>query len=176
MIISKDKWVSINYTLTNDNGEIIDSSLEREPLGYIHGNGYLIPGLEQELEGKTVGDKFKAIIEPQNAYGIYDDKLVFELDKNQFDQSAGLEIGMQFQAMTPEGPAIVRIIKIDGDKVTIDANHELAGKTLTFDVEVMEVREPTEEELNPTCGCGCGGNCGNSCGGDCGGNCGGCNS
>lgn len=168
MQISKNKWVSINYTLTDDDGVVIDSSIGREPLGYVHGNGYLIPGLENELEGKNVGDKFKTIIKPEDGYGIYNKNLIFDLNKNDFDQSAGLEVGMQFQMMAGEGLIIVRIIKIDGDKITVDGNHELAGKNLNFDVEVVDVRDATEEELNPSCNCGCGGDCG-GCGGDCGG-------
>lgn len=180
MNIEKDKWVAIHYTLTDDAGQVIDSSVGGAPLGYIHGNGYLIPGLEKQLEGKTVGDKLKAVVQPEEGYGVYDKNMVVEVDRKQFDASMGIEIGMQFQVMTPGGPAIVRVVKIEGDKITIDGNHELAGKVLNFDVEIMEVREPTEEELNPTCGCGggcggcggeggCGGdcNCDGGCGGDC---------
>lgn len=172
MKITKDKWVAIHYTLTDDNGTQLDSSVGGAPLGYLHGNGYLISGLENELEGKQVGDKFTAKIQPKDAYGEYDSQLVVEVDRSQFEFDGEMEIGMQFQVMTPAGPSIVRVTEINGDKIKIDGNHELAGKVLNFDVEIVEVREPTEEELNPQ---GCGGGCGGCGGGGCGNeDCGGC--
>lgn len=177
MVIEKDKMVAIHYTLKDDNGVEIDSSAGGNPLAYIHGNGYLIPGLEKELEGKSAGDKFKAVIQPEEGYGVYDERLIATLSRERFDLPGDIEIGMQFQVSTPAGPTIVRVTKVEGDNITIDGNHELAGKVLHFDVEVVEVRELTEEEkqqmLSGGCGCGCGGGCGGNCDGDCGGDCGG---
>ncbi|MCR5289516.1 MAG: peptidylprolyl isomerase [Treponema sp.] len=178
MTIAKDKMVSINYTLKDDEGTVIDSS-NGTPLEYLHGNGNLIPGLEVQLEGKAPGDKFAAIVAPKDAYGEYDEKLVLEVPRNQFDSEVPIEIGMRFQADTTSGPTIVRVTKITEDKVTVDANHDLAGKTLHFDIEVVTVRDATEEELTPqsSCGGGCGG-CGGGCDSGCGGGCscdGGCN-
>lgn len=177
MVIEKDKMVAIHYTLKDDNGVEIDSSAGGNPLAYIHGNGYLIPGLEKELEGKSAGDKFKAVIQPEEGYGVYDERLIATLSRERFDLPGDIEIGMQFQVSTPAGPTIVRVTKVDGDNITIDGNHELAGKVLHFDVEVVEVRELSEEEkqqmLSGGCGCGCGGGCGGNCSGDCGGDCGG---
>ena len=173
MKIEKDKWVDIHYTLTDEEGKVIDSSVGKEPLGYIHGRGYLISGLEAELEGKEAGAKFKAVIAPKDAYGEFDPRMVMDVEREKFEGIDVIEVGQQFQVMTQGGPAIVRVVEVGDDKVKIDGNHELAGKTLTFDVEVVEVREPTEDELNPSCG-GCGGNCGGECGdgcGSCGGNC-----
>lgn|SRR5574344_46944 len=174
MKIEKNKYVAIHYTLTDEEGNQLDSSIGKTPLGYVHGNGMLITGLEAELEGKEVGNKFKAVIEPKDAYGEYNEKLVLEVPRNQFEDGTPVEIGMAFQAQTPDGGVvIVHVINVDNDKVTVDGNHELAGKKLSFDVEVMEVRDATEEELNPP-SCGCGG-CGGECGDDC--NCeGGCDS
>lgn len=175
MVIEKDKMVAIHYTLKDDNGVEIDSSAGGNPLAYIHGNGYLIPGLEKELEGKSAGDKFKAVIQPEEGYGVYDERLIATLSRERFDLPGDIEIGMQFQVSTPAGPTIVRVTKVEGDNITIDGNHELAGKVLHFDVEVVEVRELSEEEkqqmLSGGCGCGCGGGCGGNCGGDCGGDC-----
>lgn len=173
MKIECNKWVVINYTLKDDKGNLIDSSEGKEPLGYIHGNGYLIVGLENALEGKQVGDKITTTIYPKDGYGEYDSKLIITLDRSQFDFDGELEIGMPFQVMTPKGLSIVHIVKIDGNQITIDGNHELSGKILHFDVEVLEVRNPTEEELNPKHGCGghCGGNCSGDCNGDCDGEC-----
>lgn len=179
MKITKDAMVSILYTLYDEAGTQIDTSGDT-PLQYIHGNGQLIPGLEAMLEGKEAGIKFKAVIEPEEAYGAYNQNMVVEVPREQFDTEMPLELGMKFQASTQDGQVcIVRVTQIADDKITVDANHELAGKQLTFDVEVKEVREASEEELAGlnSCGCGgCGGNCGEGCGGcgsDCG--CGGCN-
>lgn len=174
MKIANDKWVSIHYTLKDDQGTVLDSSVGKEPLGYVHGHGYLIVGLENELLNKETGDKFTAVIPAKDAYGEYDPQLVLTLPKTQF-ATEDVEVGMQFQAMSPQGPIIVTVTEVSGDNVKIDGNHELAGKTLHFDVEVVEVRDATEDELNPKgcggCGGGCGG-CGDGCGeGGCGDNC-----
>ena len=168
MKIEKNKWVSIHYTLKDDKGALLDSSIGTEPLDYIHGNGYLIAGLERELEGKTAGDKFSVTIEPKDAYGQYDNQLIAEIERSQFDLDGDIEIGMHFQIMTPTGPSIVHVIEVNGDKIKVDGNHDLAGKTLNFDIEVVEVRDATEEELNPPSACGGCGGCSGSCT-DCGG-------
>ena len=169
MKIEADKWVAIHYTLTDDDGKVIDSSVGMEPLGYVHGRNYLIPGLERELEGKEPGAKFTAKIAPADGYGEVNPALIADVPRSQFETSVEITVGMQFQAMTPMGPTIVRVIDVNNDSIKIDGNHELAGKNLNFEVEVVEVRDATEDELNPTSGCG--GGCG-GCGGDCGGNCG----
>lgn len=172
MKIKKDAMVSIAYTLYDAEGNQLDSSGD-SALQYIHGNGQLIPGLEAMLEGKEPGLKFKAVIEPEEAYGAYNDKMVVEVPRNQFEEGAPLEVGMKFQASTADGQVcLVRVVKISDDTVTVDANHELAGKQLTFDIDIKDVREATEEELVGLSGCGgCGGNCG-GCGGECSGGCG----
>lgn len=169
MKITKDKWAIIHYTLKDDEGTVLDTSIGTEPLGYLHGNGYLIPGLEAELEGKQAGDKLQAVIQPKDAYGEYDEALKLDVPRDRFDTDQEIELGMMFQVMTPQGPSLVRVVEIGKDTIKIDANHELAGKTLHFDVEIVEVREPTEEDLAPKCG-GCGGNCSGDCG-ECGSDC-----
>jgi FKBP-type peptidyl-prolyl cis-trans isomerase SlyD len=181
MQIAKDKVVKINYTLTDDEGKQIDTSVGGEPLQYVHGNGYLLSKLEEALEGKTVGDKITTVIAAKDGYGEYDEKLIVEVPREQFDTSVQIEPGMQFQADTPVGPQIVTVMKVTDTSVTINGNHELAGKNLHFDVEVMEVRDATEEELKQVsggCGCGCEGGCDcendDECGGNCSGNCDGC--
>ena len=179
MKIEDNKWVEFHYTLKNEEGQQLDSSVGSEPLGYVHGRGYLITGLENLLAGHEPGDKFSAHIEPKDGYGEYDEKLIVELDRNKFEFDGEIQVGMAFQMMTPQGLSIVHVIKVDGDKITINGNHELAGKALDFDIEVVNVRDATEEELNPSGGCGggcggCGGNCGGGDCGDCGSGCGGC--
>jgi len=178
MQITKDKFVAIHYTLKDESGELMDSSVGGEPLAFVYGRGYLISGLESQLEGKVAGEKFSCTIQPEDAYGQRDERLVATVPLSDFDSSVQVEVGMQFQVTTPEGPAIVTVVKVDGDKVTIDGNHEMAGKVLNFDIEVVEVRDMTEEEearllMSQGCG-GCGGCGGGSCGE--GGDCGGCGS
>ncbi len=169
MKIEKNKFVEIHYTLTDDDGNQLDSSSGRAPLGYVHGNGMLISGLESQLEGKEAGAKFKAVVEAKDAYGEYNDMLVARVPRSQFDGDVDIQVGMMFQATADDGtPFVVHVTEVSDDTITIDGNHELAGKRLTFDVEVVSVRESTEEDFNM--GCGCGGGCG-SCGGDCGGDC-----
>lgn len=183
MKIEANKFVSINYTLKNDDGVVLDSSIGegREPLGFVAGRNELIIGLEKELEGKEAGEKFNCTIAPADAYGEYNKELIFDVPMSEFDTDASsVEIGMAFYAQTNQGPRIVHVLNVTDDMVTLDGNHELAGQTLHFDVEVMEVRDATEEELNPPRGCGGGcGNCGGDCdcgdggcGGECNGDCG----
>ena len=180
MKIEKNKVVSIHYTLKDENGKQLDSSIGAEPLTYYHGNGYLIVGLEKELEGKSTGDKFSCVIKPEEGYGIHDERLIAIIPRERFEMDGEIEIGMQFQVQTPAGPTIVHVIGVDKNEITVDGNHDLAGKTLYFDIEVTDVHEPSEEEkqqfeavLNGGCG-GCGGGCGgcgNNCSSDCNGDC-----
>lgn len=171
MKVSKDKVVQIHYTLTDSNGIQLDSSEGKEPLEYIQGNNMLISGLEAKIEGTEAGEKFTVTIPAKEAYGEYDDRLLLEVPRKQFDYDGDIEIGMPFQAMSPNGGMmIVHVVNVTDENVTVDGNHELAGKDLTFDVEIVSVRDATQEELDALvngCGCGCG------CEGDCSdGNCG----
>lgn len=147
MNIEKDKAVSIDYTLTNDKGEVLDSSSGREPLAYLHGNGGLIPGLEKELEGKAKGDKLKAVISPDQAYGVRSDELVQEVLLENFQDKNEVQVGAQFQVQNGEQVHIATVTALSETSATIDMNHPLADETLHFDVEVMDVREATKEEL-----------------------------
>jgi FKBP-type peptidyl-prolyl cis-trans isomerase SlyD len=146
MVISKDKVVTIDYTLKNDSGEVLDSSTDKG-LSYLHGNGFLIPGLEQALEGKQAGDKFDITVEPSDAYGEYDDSLVFSVSKDKFKDVPDLEEGMKLRANTNQGEKIITIKKIEEDRVHVDMNHELAGKKLHFAISVTDVREASKDEL-----------------------------
>ena len=167
MKVSKDKVVQIHYTLTDSNGIQLDSSAEKDPLEYIQGNNMLISGLEAKIEGTEAGDKFTVTIPAKEAYGEYDDRLLLEVPRKQFDYDGDIEIGMPFQAMSPNGGMmIVHVVNVTDENVTVDGNHELAGKDLTFDVEIVSVRDATQEELDAlSSGCGCDGDCSD---GDCG--------
>ncbi len=148
MQIADNMAVSIHYTLTNDDGEVLDSSIDDEALVYLHGEGNIISGLEKALHGKAIGDKFNVRIAAEDAYGEFMEDRVQVISRAMFDGVDNLEIGMQFQADVSDGPGVVTIIKIEGDDVTIDGNHPLAGLPLTFDVEVVAIRAATEEELD----------------------------
>ena len=141
--------VEMNYTLTNSKGEVIDSSKGRDPLAYIQGKKHIIPGLEKEMEGKNVGDKFKVTVQPEEAYGLLDAALIQPIPKSEFGAEADkVQVGMQFQVEDNNGqPMVVTAIEISENEVVLDGNHPLAGEVLYFDVEVMSLRDATEEEL-----------------------------
>lgn len=148
MQVADNLAVSIHYTLTNDEGEVIDTSEGDEALAYLHGYGNIISGLESALTGKAVGDKFKVRIDAEDAYGEIEDDRVQIVSIEMFEGVDELEVGMQFHADVTSGPGVITIINIDGDDITIDGNHPLAGVPLTFDVEVVDIRPATAEEIS----------------------------
>ena len=148
MQVADNMAVSIHYTLTNDEGEVLDSSIGDEALVYLHGTGNIISGLEDALYGKAVGDKFKVRIAAEDAYGEQSDEMIQVIPREMFEGIDEIEVGMQFHADVSSGPGIVTVVSIDGDNITIDGNHPLAGVALTFDVEVVDVRPATAEELS----------------------------
>ena len=147
MQVADNMAVSIHYTLTNDAGETLDSSIGGEALVYLHGKGNIIPGLEKALAGKSTGDKLSVSIAPEEAYGEYIEEMVQVIPRKMFEGIDNVEVGMQFHADVSSGPGIVTVIKVEGDDVTIDGNHPLAGETLNFDVEITDIRAATDEEL-----------------------------
>lgn len=147
MNIQNEKVVSIDYTLTDPQGQVLDSSQGRGPLTYLQGVGNIIPGLEKQLEGRSTGDELKITVPAAEAYGERDERLVQPVPRQAFQGVENIEPGMRFQASGPGGAkGVVTVVKVDPEQVTIDANHPLAGVPLTFDVKVVEVREPTPEE------------------------------
>lgn len=148
MKIDQNKVVSIAYTLKDDEGTILDTSEGRDPLAYIHGMGNIIPGLESQLAGRSTGDSLKVSIQPADAYGEFDEKQIIQVSRSQFEGVNDLAVGMQFTASGPEGHQMVTVTKVENDLVTIDGNHPLAGKTLHFDVRVVDVRDATSDELS----------------------------
>jgi FKBP-type peptidyl-prolyl cis-trans isomerase SlyD len=148
LTITDNLVVSITYTLTNDDSTVLDSTEESGPMDYLHGAENIIPGLEDGLEGKKVGDKLTIRVDPEDGYGEVFTELMQVVDIAAFEGVESVEAGMQFESETDEGELeIVTIKSIDGNEVTIDANHPLAGVTLNFDVEIVGVREATTEEL-----------------------------
>ncbi len=147
MQVSENKVVSIHYVLKNSAGEVIDSSIGRAPLSYLHGMGNIIPGLERALEGKAAGDHVDVSITPEEAYGERNEALIQAVPRSAFEGVEEIEPGMQFRAQTPAGSQILTILEVQDDQVIVDGNHPLAGETLYFSVEITDVREATEEEL-----------------------------
>jgi len=145
MQITDKTAVSIHYTLTNVDGEALDSSRGAEPLVYLHGAGNIIAGLENALTGKTVGDVFDVSIPPEEAYGEVVPEMTQVVSIKMFE-GMDVEVGMQFHADVNYGSGVITITEINGDDVTIDGNHPLAGETLNFAVEVIDVRPATAEE------------------------------
>lgn len=148
MQVTSDSVVTMHYTLTDPSGEVLDSSQGKDPLAYLHGHGNIIAGLEKQIEGKSAGDKLVAEVPASEAYGEHNPQLVVEASRSQFPGEADLQPGMQFQADTPEGTRIAQITKIEGETVTVDTNHPLAGVDLKFAVEVVEVRAASKEEID----------------------------
>lgn len=148
LLIGANSVVSIHYTLKNDTGEVLDSSEGSAPLVYLHGAQNIIPGLESELQGKSIGSKFDASISPEHGYGKTRAELVQVIDKEMFQGAEAIEPGMSFVAPGEGGrQQQVRVTAVSGDEVTIDANHPMAGMNLHFSVEVVDVRAATEQEL-----------------------------
>ncbi|MCX7084057.1 MAG: peptidylprolyl isomerase [Methylococcales bacterium] len=148
MQVADNTAVSIHYTLTNDQGEVLDSSDGGDALVYLHGSGNIISGLEAALLGKKIGDKFNVRIAPEDAYGVVTEDMVQMISKDMFEGIDQIEVGMQFHADVSYGSGVVTVVNIDGDNVTIDGNHPLAGEALTFDVEIIDIRPATKEELD----------------------------
>lgn len=147
MTISANKVVTLDYTLTNDCGEILDQSRNGQ-FTYLHGANNIIPGLENALTGKGPGDSLNVKVSPEQGYGVRDENLSQVVGINMFESPEDVQVGLQFHAQSGDGhPIVITVTNIDGDEVTIDGNHPLAGETLNFDVTVVDVRDATEQEI-----------------------------
>ncbi|BAJ00944.1 peptidylprolyl isomerase [Shewanella violacea] len=147
MKITQHSTVSIHYRLTDEKGELIEDSFDGEPMLYLHGAEQMIPGLEAELEGKVAGDKLEVTIGAENGYGPYHDGLRQEVPLSAFGDIEDIVPGMRFIADTEMGQRPVQVKEVKDDVVVVDGNHPLAGQSLHFSVEVLEVREATAEEI-----------------------------
>lgn len=147
-MIKENSVVTMHYELKDAEGEVLDSSKGQEPLVYLHGAGNIIPGLEEALIGKTVGDNVDAVIAPEKGYGMPVEALVQTVPKEAFGEEVSkVEVGMRFQAETEQGPVPVVVTAMDDANVTVDGNHPLAGKELHFNVSIAEIREASAEEV-----------------------------
>ena len=147
MQIAEHSVAAFHYTLTDDDGQVIDTSAGHEPLTYLHGSGQIVPGLEKQMDGRLAGDKFTAVVVPEEGYGVRHDELEQEVPRAAFAGVADIQPGMQFQGHGPQGDINVTVSKVEGERVFIDGNHPLAGKTLHFAIEIIDVRAANEEEL-----------------------------
>lgn len=149
MKISSGAVVSIHYTLTDDQGEVIDSSQGQDPLQYEHGSGNIIPGLEKALDGHATGDNVQVTVEPEEAYGQRNDEMIQTVSRETFANVDKVEPGMQFRVETEKGPMVVQVKDVEEESVVLDFNHPLAGERLHFEVDVMDVNENGGEEDAP---------------------------
>jgi FKBP-type peptidyl-prolyl cis-trans isomerase SlyD len=136
--------ISFHYTLTDPQGQTIDSSAGREPLSFLEGAGQIIPGLESELGTLTVGEKKRVHVKAEHAYGVRNDELLFEVPRDKMPV-AEVRVGDKFRSA--QSPVPLTVAKVTDSHVTLDANHPLAGQDLTFDVELTATREATAEDL-----------------------------
>lgn len=148
--IQDNHVVEVKYTLKDGHDQLIDSSEQAgAPMAYIHGKQNILPKLESELSGKTVGDSFKLELSAADAYGEHQKEMIQAIPKTEFPDADQIQVGMQFQVQTQSGhPIPVTVIKIEDDKIVLDGNHPLAGIDLKFDIEVASIRQATEEELS----------------------------
>ncbi|WP_354624649.1 peptidylprolyl isomerase [Psychromonas sp. MME2] len=147
MKVKNDLVVAIHFGVAEVDGHALDSTENGAPLEFIQGTHYLVPGLEAELEGKAVGDKFDVTLQPEQAYGVFREDLVQQVPRSLFEGVDEIQVGMTFHAETDQGTRTVEVTAVDAENVSIDANHPLAGMTLQFVGEVVSIREATAEEL-----------------------------
>ncbi|NIP99867.1 MAG: peptidylprolyl isomerase [Nitrospinaceae bacterium] len=146
-MVKKDAVVSLNYVLKNDDGQELDKSSADQPFAYLHGNNQIVPGLENALEGLAVGDQKEVTVSPSEGYGEHVPGLQMAVDRSNFPEDMELQEGMQFSAEVGGNNRVFTITGLEADKVQVDGNHPLAGQTLHFAVEVVGVRDATQEEL-----------------------------
>ncbi len=146
MQISKNSVVSFHYTLNDSEGKLLDTSAGREAFTYIHGLGMIVPGLEEEMEGRSAGDNLNVAIPPGKGYGEFDPQLIHKVPQDRFGDQK-VEAGMQFQAGERGDMGVFTVMEVEDGNVMLNGNHPLAGVTLHFNVEITDVRAATEEEL-----------------------------
>ena len=148
MTIQDKKVVSFHYTLTNQDGEQMETTRDKKPMTYLHGAQNIIPGLESAMAGRSVGDEFQVTLEPADAYGEKKEANIQRISSKHFRFPKKLKPGQIVGLKTRKGPIQVTIVKVGRFNVDVDSNHPLAGQALTFDVEVSTVRDATEEEIS----------------------------
>jgi FKBP-type peptidyl-prolyl cis-trans isomerase SlyD len=147
MQIGDQKVVTLHYTLTDNDGKVIDKS-EDGSFAYLHGASNIIPGLEDALTGKTAGEEMSVSVSPEQAYGVRDESMLQQVPKNMFEDTSQIAVGTQFHAQGPNGEMlVVTVMDVQEEHVVVDGNHPLAGVELNFDVKIIDVRDASEEEV-----------------------------
>ena len=146
MIVEKDKVVTFHYTLKNAAGEQMESSREKDPMTYLHGANNIIVGLEKAMDGHAVGDQFSVTVEPEEAYGVRNEQNVQRVPLKRLKGIGKISVGQILNLQTDKGQVQVTVLKVGRFNVDVDGNHPLAGIKLTFDVEIMDIRDASEEE------------------------------
>jgi len=147
--LDPNKVISFNYTLKDDQGAVIESTTNKQPLTFISGQNQIIPKLEEALNGMLIGGKKNVKVEAAEAYGEYDEKAIQNVKKEQFPAEAKLEVGMRYVANSPDGKQMPFLItEVKEEDIKVDFNHPLAGKNLEFDVELLDIRDATPEEIS----------------------------
>ena len=146
MNVEKNKVVSFHYTLKNEAGEELESSRDKQAMSYLHGASNIIAGLEKAMEGRAAGDAFSVTVAPEEAYGVRKENHVQRVPLKRLRGAGKLRPGQVLTLQTQQGPVQVTVLKVGRFNVDVDANHPLAGQQLTFDVEITEIRDATEEE------------------------------
>jgi len=145
--IGPGRWVQIHYELRDGRGNLLESTYDEEPVGFVYGYGKLVPGLEEALEGFSKGELVDVTLQPEDAYGTRDEENVFEVERDEFPEDAELEPGNEFMVEGDDNTMMnLRIVEVHDDYVVVDSNHPLAGETLNFAVKVLDVRDATEDE------------------------------
>jgi FKBP-type peptidyl-prolyl cis-trans isomerase SlyD len=147
MQIGDQKVVTLHYTLTDNDGRVIDKS-EDGSFAYLHGASNIIPGLEDALTGKSAGEEMSVSVLPEQAYGVRDESMLQQVPKNMFEDASQIAVGSQFHAQGPNGEMlVVTVLEVEEEHVVVDGNHPLAGVELNFDVKIIDVRDASEEEV-----------------------------
>ncbi|MCM2279321.1 MAG: peptidylprolyl isomerase [Oligoflexia bacterium] len=145
--VSNGKVIEMSYRLMNAKGEVLDQADSGSPFAYLHGAQQIVPGLESAIEGLSVGDKKNVVVQPEEGYGEVNPALKLVVTRAQFPTGVELKTGMQFEAQGGDGEGLVFMVEnIEGDSIHINGNHPLAGETLHFAIEILKVRDATEEE------------------------------
>jgi len=149
MKFGPQKVIRFDYTLSDNDGEVIDSTEGQEPLAFIYGSTALKPALREKMEGRQSGDSFQVTVQPEEGYGLRDEKLIKEVGRDMFGDIEQIKAGMLFQTANADGATdMVTVVAVSDNTVTVDHNHPLAGVTLNFAIDVIEVRDATQEEIN----------------------------
>ena len=147
MIAEKDKVVTFHYTLTNAEGEQMESSREGDPITYLHGANNIVTGLEKAMEGHAIKDSFIAKLEPEEAYGVRNEDNIQRVGLKRLKGIGKISVGQILNLQTDKGQVQVTVLKVGRFNIDVDGNHPLAGQELTFDVEIADIREASKEEL-----------------------------